>query len=187
VLDRALDALTPPANTIAHVKLVAAHGVFHEWWQLTSRPFAGRWTGTLGGGPEVANDGKKEYVYDEGANAIYTRGGASPPGLSSPLAQIRADLAGGRARALGSRTVGGATVNVVALPHGFVAYLDPKTSRPSFVDYPTRGGLVRLRVVALEYLPRTPDALRLLSLTAQHPDARVAANAAAWGGKGRTP
>ena len=42
---------------------------------------------------------------------------------------------------------------------------------------------MRLRVVALEYLRRTPDTLRLLSLPAQHPGARVEANPAASGAK----
>jgi hypothetical protein len=56
-----------------------------------------------------------------------------------------------------------------------------KTGRPAFVDYPTGQGVVRLRVVALEYLRRTSDTLRLLSLPAQHPGARVEANPAASG------
>jgi hypothetical protein len=40
-----------------------------------------------------------------------------------------------------------------------------------------------LRVVALEYLPKTAATLRLLSLPAQHPEARVKVNPAAWNGK----
>ena len=42
---------------------------------------------------------------------------------------------------------------------------------------------MRLRVVALEYLPKTPATMRLLSLPAHHPGARVQSSPAAWNGK----
>jgi hypothetical protein len=183
VLDRAREALTPPPDTIAHVKLVGRGGIDHESWQLTSPPYSARWAGTLGGGPEVADDGTTQSVYDGKAGAIYTRPSPEPLRLSGPLAQIRADLAIGRARLAGTTAIAGARVYRAVLPHGFVAYLDPKTYRPSFIDYPTARGVVRMRVVALEYLPRTPRTVPLLSLAAQHPGARVEENPGAWSGK----
>ena len=183
MLDLARCALTPPPNTIVHVRLVGRGGVDHESWQLTSPPYAARWAGTLGGGPETADDGTKQYVYDERAEAIYRRPSPEPLRLSGPLSQIRADLASGKARLAGTTTIAGARVYKATLPYGFVAYLDPKTYRPSFIDYPTGRGVVRMRVVALEYLRKTPRTLAELSLPAQHPGARVEANPDAWGGK----
>ncbi len=50
-------------------------------------------------------------------------------------------------------------------------------------EYPTHSGLVQLRVVALEYLPRTAETMRSLSLAAQHPGVPVESNPAARGGK----
>jgi hypothetical protein len=53
-------------------------------------------------------------------------------------------------------------------------------------DQQRNGTIVQSRVAVLEYLPRTPANLRLLSLTARHPAARVevgAASKAAGGGK----
>jgi hypothetical protein len=41
--------------------------------------------------------------------------------------------------------------------------------------------VVQLRVVALEYLPATPANMRLLSLTALHPDAKVVSGGSAVG------
>jgi hypothetical protein len=110
VLDHARQALTPPPNTIVHVRLVGRGGVDHESWQLTSPPYSGRWTGTLGGGPESADDGTKQYIYDERAKAIHTRPSPEPLWLSGPLSQIRADLASGRARLVGTTALDGARV-----------------------------------------------------------------------------
>jgi hypothetical protein len=183
VLAQAKEVLTPPANRIVHVRLVGARGIYHESWQLTNPPYAGRWRGTLGGGPESSDDGTHEFVYDERAGTIYSRPSPAPLALSGPLSKIRADVASGRARLAGSTTIEGERVEVVKNSNGFIAYIDPKTYRPKFVDYPTRSGLLRLRVVALEYLPRTPETMRSLSLAAQHPGVPVESNPAAWGGK----
>jgi hypothetical protein len=47
-----------------------------------------------------------------------------------------------------------------------------------YLDNPQRdGSVVRTRVVIYEELPMTPDNAKLLSITAQHPDARVSTNA----------
>ena len=59
-----------------------------------------------------------------------------------------------------------------------VGYFDTTDYRPMYLDNPQRdGNVVRTRVVIYDELPMTPDNAKLLSITAQHPDARVLANA----------
>lgn len=194
VVAHADQALTPPPNRILHVKLVSEvdggvleGGGYSESWQLTSGSHAARWIGTFGGGPESANDGKTEYMYD--GKTIHTRPNSAPLQLSDPLAQVRENLDNGKARMVGERTIGGTSVYEISLPYGYVGYFDTKTYRPLFLDSPTSGPsagsgkLIRMRVVTMEYLRPTSANLRLLSLTAQHPDARVEANPTFWQGK----
>jgi hypothetical protein len=184
VIQLAQRALTPPANSILHVKLVSVDdGLTSESWQLTRPPYSARWSGDLGGGPEVANDGKTEFVFDEDANAIYTRRTTEPLRLSGPVAEVRSLLDSGRARLTGKTTIDGSPVHRISLQYGQVAYVDTATYRPLFIDSRDHGGPVRLRVVELEYLPQTEKTTRLLSLPAQHPRARVRENPAAWGSK----
>lgn len=195
VIAHTAQALTPPPNRILHVKLVSeVHGGvmegggYQESWQLTSGSHAARWIGTFGGGPESANDGKTESMYD-GKNTINTRPNSTPLELSDPLALVRENLDNGKARMLGETTIEGASVYRISLPYGYVGYFDTKTYRPLFLDSPTSGPsaasgkLIRMRVVTMEYLRPTPANRRLLSLTAQHPGARVEKNPAAWQGK----
>jgi hypothetical protein len=194
VIAHARGALTPPPNRILHVKLVSevdggvmAGGGYQESWQLTSGSHSARWIGTFGGGPESANNGETEYMYN--GKTIYTRPNSAPLQLSDPLATVREELDSGKARVVGETTIEGASVYEITLPYGYVGYFETSTYRPLFIDSPTSGPsaasgkLIRMRVVTLEYLPQTPENLRLLSLTAQHPDARVEQNPAAWGGK----
>jgi hypothetical protein len=55
-----------------------------------------------------------------------------------------------------------------------VGYFDTTSYRPRYLDNPQAdGSVVRTRVVSYEELPMTPDNAKLLSITAQHPDARV--------------
>ena len=59
-----------------------------------------------------------------------------------------------------------------------VGYFDTTNYRPVYLDNPQRdGSVVRTRVVTYEELPMTTDNAKLLSVTAQHPDARVSTNA----------
>src|SRR5262249_7276924 len=98
VIADARAALTPPPNRILHVRLVSevdggvmAGGGYQESWQLTSGSHAARFIGTFGGGPESANDGKTEYMYN-GKATIYTRPNSVPLQLSDPLATVRDEL-----------------------------------------------------------------------------------------------
>jgi hypothetical protein len=194
VIAHASQALTPPPNRILHVKLVSeakggvmAGGGYQESWQLTSQPYSARWRGTFAGGPEMANDGQTEYMYD--GHTIYTKPNSAPLQLSSELALVKESLDSGKARMVGETTIEGASVYEIALPYGYVGYFETKTYRPLFLDSPAsgpdarRGKLWRLRVVTMEYLRPTPANLRLLSLTAQHPAAKVEEDPGAWGGK----
>jgi hypothetical protein len=162
-------------------------GGYQESWQLTSGSHASRFIGTFAGGPESANDGKTEFMYD--GKTIHTRPNSAPLEFSDPLAQVRENLDNGKARMLGETTIEGASVYKISLPDGYVGYFDTKTYRPLFLDSPTSGPtaasgkLIRMRVVAMEYLQPTPANRRLLSLTAQHPGARVEKDPAAWQGK----
>jgi hypothetical protein len=166
---------------------VMAGGGYQESWQLTSAPYAARWHGTFGGGPESDDDGTTEYVYD--GQTIHTRPSSATLQLDNPLATVKKALDSGRARMVGEATIEGASVYEISLPNGEVGYFDTKTYRPLFVDSPAsgpgalRGKLWRLRVVTMEYLRPTRANLRLLSLTAQHPGATVEDDPAARGGK----
>jgi len=60
--------------------------------------------------------------------------------------------------------------------HGLVGYFDRSDYRPLYLDDPTSDGVVRLRVAAFEHLPLTPANRDLLSLVAQHPNARLDTN-----------
>jgi hypothetical protein len=194
VVTHTAQALTPPPNRILHVKLVSeVHGGvmegggYQESWQLTSGSHAGRFIGTFAGGPEHANDGKTESMYD--GKKILTRPNPAPLELGDPLALVRENLDNGKARMIGETTIEGASVYKISLPDGYIGYFDTKTYRPLFLDSPTSGPsaasgkLIRMRVVAMEYLRPTPANLQLLSLTAQHPGARVVKDPGAWQGK----
>jgi hypothetical protein len=195
VIAHARLALAPPPNRILHEKVVSevhggvmAGGGYSESWQLTSQPYSARWIGTFAGGPETANDGTTEYLYD-GKHTIYTRPSSAPLQLSSTLAQLRENLDSGRAHVVGETTIEGASVYEISLPYGYIGYFDTRTYRPLFLDSPTSGPSaasgrkIRMRVVTMEYLHPTPANLRLLSLTAQHPGASVEEDPGAWGGK----
>lgn len=60
---------------------------------------------------------------------------------------------------------------------GLVVCFDKSDYRPLYLDDPTSDGVVRLRLAAFEHLPLTPANQGLLSLAAQHPNARVDTNA----------
>src|SRR5262245_57192433 len=62
---------------VMHVRLETSDGLFHESWQLTSAPHSARWIGTFGGGPEISDDSKREYMY--GDRTIWWRRMASSP------------------------------------------------------------------------------------------------------------
>jgi hypothetical protein len=186
IIHRADAALSPPPNEILHTKLVG-DGVGAESWQLTSPPYtAVGMKGPLGQQQEQASDSTTSSVYDPASNTIQQHADSAPVAFDDPLSQVRQELHNGRAQVLGSTTTGGVPTYKIrfATKDGFssdslVAYVDKRTYRPILLSDPQRNGtIVELHVVALEYLPRTAANLRLLSLTARHPGARVVVESA---------
>jgi hypothetical protein len=95
------------------------------------------------------------------------------------FAGVRAQLASGGAQVAGTATIDGATLYRIELATGVVAYFDTTSYRPMYLDNPQAdGSVVRTRVVTYEELPVSPDTTELLSITAQHPQARVETRAA---------
>ena len=73
-----------------------------------------------------------------------------------------------------SARIVGTNLYKIELPTGVIGYFDTTDYRPMYLDNPQHdGSVVRTRVVTYEELPMTPANAKLVSLTAQHPDARV--------------
>jgi hypothetical protein len=182
IIRRALQAITSPANAIVHVKETGVQNgtpVTAEWWQQTSPPHALRMIkGPVGRQVEAADDGTTSFRYDAGANAVVATPVSSAPALVDPIAGVREQLARGGAQVAGTATIDGTAMYKIELPSGVVGYFATIDYRPMYLDNPQRDGtVVRTRVLTYEELPVTPDNAKLLSITAQHPDARVRTNA----------
>jgi hypothetical protein len=178
VIRDATRAMTPSANTIVHVKETGMQDgtpVSVEWWQQTSPPYAMRLIkGPVGELGEGADDGTTHFQYDAHANVIYQAPDSSGPTLIDPLSIVRQQLAEGSAQVAGTATIDGVSLYKIELPNGVVGYFDATTYRPRYVDNPQQdGSVVRTQVVAYEELPVTAENEKLLSVTAQHPAARV--------------
>jgi hypothetical protein len=178
IIHHALRAVTPPANKILHVEVVGTQSgmtVVGETWEQTSPPHAFRGIkGAVGHQSEFADNGTASFQYDPRTNTISESPDSSPPTFSDPIWQVRQELASGQAQVAGTVVIGGAPMYKVDLPHGLVGYFDESNYRPRYLDDPQRDGtVVRLRVVAYEYLPMTGANRALLSITAQHPTARI--------------
>lgn len=179
ILARLARTLSPPPNLIVHVKEtgVLADGtqVGAEWWQETDAPYRIRLIkGRVGQQTEVAADGTIRSQYDPGTNTVYEQPDSTPPTLVDPIETVRAALADGRAQVAGTVTIDGRPLYEVDLSDGVVGYFDTGNYRPVYLDNPQRdGSLVRTRVVAYDELPLGVENGKLLSVAAQHPDARV--------------
>jgi len=177
-------AMSPPANLIVHVKETGVQPdgtpVAVEWWQQTNPPHAVRVSkGFAGQQHEGAADGTTSSLYDAGTNTIYQHPNSKPPKLIDPVETVRADLANGGANVAGTVTIDGQPLYRIVLPNGVVGYFDQTDYRPVYLDNPQAdGNVVRTHVLTYEELPLTPENEKLLSLTAQHPDARTETSAA---------
>jgi hypothetical protein len=182
IIHHALRALTPPAGEILHAKVVgtqngATFGA--EVWRQTDPPYAGRAIkGPLGAQQEFSNNGTTNSEYDRATNTIYEHPDPSPPPApSDPVAQVRQQLASGQAQVNGTVVIDGTSLYKIDLPREFVGYFDTSSYAPRYLDAPQRDGtVVRFRVEAYEYLPMTSANQDLLSVTAQHPGARIDTN-----------
>jgi hypothetical protein len=178
IIRGALRAITLPTNAVVHVKETGVQdgtSFALEWWQQTTPPYALRMIkGPVGHQVEAANDGTTSFWYDAGSNTIVETPAASAPALVDPIAGVREQLASRAAQVAGTATIDGASLYKIELPTGVVGYFDTTNYRPVYLDNPQRDGSVfRARVVTYEELPKSPDTAKLLSITAQHPQARV--------------
>jgi hypothetical protein len=171
--------LSPPANLIVHVKEAGVQPdgtpVGVEWWQETNPPYALRLIkGAAAKQGEGAADGTTSFQYDAGTNTIYQHPDAKSPKLIDPIEAVRAALTNGTATVAGTVTIDGRSLDKIELPNGVVGYFDQTDYRPVYLDNPQRdGSVVRTRVITYEELSLTPENEKLLSITAQHPEASV--------------
>jgi hypothetical protein len=178
IVHHALRAITGPANVVVHVREVGVQNgrpVSVEWWQETSSPYSLRmikgWAGQL---HEGAADGTTSFQYNAQTNTIIETTGAKAPTPVDPMAGVREQLANGGAQVAGTTTIDGEKVYKIELSTGVIAYFDTTTYRPVYLDNPRGdGSVVRTRVVTYEELPMTSRTEQLVSITAQHPDARI--------------
>jgi hypothetical protein len=187
IIHHAVQAVTPPPDHILHTEVVGVQSgvpVMAESWQETSAPFASRgMKGEPGHQGEFGDDGRTSFEYDPSTNTIHEQPDSSAPTFADPLSQVRSELAGGQAQVAGTAVIDGVALYKVDLPHGLVGYFDQTDYHPRYLDDPQRdGSVIRLRIVAYEYLPMTAANRALLSVTAQHPSARIVA--ASNGGAG---
>jgi hypothetical protein len=182
IIHHALRAVTPSANQILHTKVFGAQNgvtVEAEVWRQTAPPYAGRGIkGPLGHQEEFSDNGTASFEYDPATNTIYEHpDSSSPPAFTDPVSRVRQELASGQAQVNGTVVIEGASLYKIDLPHGLVGYFDTRNYAPRYLDDPQRDGtVVRLRVAVFEYLPMTPSNRALLSVTAQHPGARLDTN-----------
>ena len=188
VIHHALTAVTWPANAIVHEKVVGVQNgvpVEAEWWQETSPPYASLVIkGPVGHEGEVGDNGTTSYEYDPRTNTITEQPDSSPPTPIDPVSEVRQQLASGQAQVAGTVVIGGSSLYKIALPHGLVGYFATSDYRPRYMDDPQRdGSVVRLRVAAYQYLEMTASTRTLLSVTAQHPTARIVSSSTGGTGK----
>jgi hypothetical protein len=186
IVHHALRAVSPPADRILHFKLVGVNApAVVELWRETSPPYAVRAVkGEPGHLGEFADNGRTRFEYDPQTNTIREHADSASLRFSDPVAQVRRELASAQARVVGRVTIDGAALYKIDLPHGLIGYFDVRSYRPRYLDDPQRGGgVVRLRVVAYQFLAMTPVNRALLSITAQHPGARLVTGAIGGAGK----
>ena len=186
IVHHTLRAMTPPANAILHTQVVGVQNgvtVVGETWQETTPPYASRGLkGSPGHLGEFADNGTTSFEYDPTTNTIQEQPDSSHPTFADPVAQVRQELASGQAEETGMVTIGGASLYKIDLPHGLVGYFGMADYLPRYLNDPQRdGSMVRLRVAAYQYLAMTPANRALLSITAQHPRARIVTGGGAAG------
>jgi hypothetical protein len=178
IIHHALIAVTPPAHSILHVKVVGEQSgmrIGGETWQETSPPYASRgMKGEVGHQGEFSENGTMSFEYDPQTNTIYEQPSGPPARFTSPIAAIRQQLAHGQAHYDGTAVINGVPLYRIELPRGLVGYFGQRDYQPRYLDDPQGdGSVVRLRVAAYGYLPLTRANRALLSVVAEHPGARV--------------
>ena len=179
ILAHVVHASSPPANLVVHLKETGTQPdgtqVSAEWWQETNAPYAMRLIkGVSGQSNETSVDGTTESTYDAATNTVYQQPDSSPSALVDPIETMRAGLTDGTAHVAGTVTIGGRSLYKIELPNGVVGYFDKTSYRPVYIDNPQRdGSIVRTEVTAYDELPLNAQNEKLVSITEQHPGARV--------------
>jgi len=145
ILAHVVHASSPPANLVVHLKE----------------------TGTQPDGTQVSAEWWQE------TNAPYAM--RLIKGVSGQSNEtMRAGLTDGTAHVAGTVTIGGRSLYKIELPNGVVGYFDKTSYRPVYIDNPQRdGSIVRTEVTAYDELPLNAQNEKLVSITEQHPGARV--------------
>jgi hypothetical protein len=178
IVHHALMALTAPANSILHAKIVGTENgvtVEAEAWLQTSPPYASRaLEGVPGRQWESGYDGTTDFSYDPHNNTIYETPHQPRQVFVDPVAEVRQALADGKAQVRGTVTIDGGPLYQIDLWDGAIGYFDENNFEIRYVDLPQPDGtVVRLQVVAYDYLPVTTSMASRLSVTAQLPGARI--------------
>jgi hypothetical protein len=184
ILAHVARVMSPPLNLIVHVKEsgVQPDGtpVSVEWWQETNPPYAVRIIkGASNQAYEGSRDGTSNSLYDPATNTIHQQASSKSLTLTDPVETVRAELGNGTANIAGPVTIESQSLYKIALPNGVIGYFDQSDYRPVYLDNPQGDGtVVRTHVLVYEELPLTSENKRLLSVTAQHPNAKVETDAA---------
>lgn len=188
ILHRVSLAITPQTDVILHEQTTNTIGDQewnYEFWQLSDPPYTGR---VIKGGVESGFSGDTMATYDPTSNTIQEQTYQSQP-FDDPVAQLRQLLNDGDAQIVGTTTIDGQAVYEIQahstdnmLFNGTI-YVDQNTYQPVVAKIQQNSydcghatpcsGLETIHFVAYEYLPDTPANQALVSITAQHPDARV--------------
>jgi hypothetical protein len=177
VVRRLLAAVDPSSGVILHarVTIVGAGSGSSEFWQLTNPPYSYRGIKQSGRlSAEFADTGTQSESYDPATNTISERPDSAPAQFTNVFANIREALASGQAQLDGTTSIDGQNVYVVKLANGGTGYFNTSTYRPILLKVPSvTGQTITYMVAVFEYLPATTENLRLLSITDQHPGARI--------------
>jgi hypothetical protein len=179
ILAHVARVMSPPPHLIVHVKETGVQPdgtpVSVEWWQETNPPYAVRIIkGASNQAYEGSRDGTANSLYDAATNTIHRQASSKSLTLTDPVETVRAELGSGTANIAGTVRTDSQSLYKIELPNGVIGYFDQTDYRPVYLDNPQGDGtVVRTHVLAYEELPLTSENKRLLSVMAQHPDAKV--------------
>ena len=184
---RAAAVLTPSDGAILHTVVLETSrypdgSVDRGWtetWQLTSPPFdkrevSGRELGTADGAAQYY-DPRTNTIHTTAPNAVRERAPRSGAGTGHLREDMLGLLRSSDVREEGSVTVGGRrAIRIVSAARNETLVIDAVSAEP--IEYSIVSD-ERIRVTnrfqTYELLPATDANLRLVSLRAQHPDARI--------------
>jgi hypothetical protein len=184
-------ALTPPPGTILHeyaVSTANGRSVAFELWQSLASPDVYR---VVKGTSESSSNGSLTDSFDESSGTIVRSTGSTRKGSPDPAAAIKAMIDAGEARVLGTAQVDGRAVwklDAQSRTDRFLTgtlYVDRSTYYPVLIE--VQNGYLcpnaacdavpeQIRFRTYEYLPATAANTKLLSVSDQHPGARIVAS-----------